>query len=472
MRGSRNFVTSTSSSGFSRTSTAASTPQVVSVRVHRKRSSSPPIGDGHSMSGLYYRTVVAPSSDCWDMLSSFSDCHLVGKGSYGEVVRANSTLADHGLVAIKRVDILEENQVSDWENGLRLLREIFFLRNLRHPNLISLISVFPNNPVGARFTSVCIVTPFFKEGSLSSYEPRSLKEILGIKLKLMNGLKFLHACKIIHRDIKRENIFIHKFPNSTVPKVVIGDFGLSRSVRPGMTSEVVTKPYRCPSLLLGETNYGAEVDVFAAGIVLLEMLSGKTNATLLPNRKMGLKNFLRFQVALTSVSYLGDRMLDLANKMHVDLQELASDVEQGTDFDDKLASEWGRQAWSCISDIYSPGTETLNLAKGMIAFDPTQRWSVDKVINDSVFDPVRKYLELDSGTPPNGVTENYDEEISLLESDSAKAAAVKAAIWELIQEDPLVGTQTNGKPVSHVFEQEVDDQPVSKRTRLQLNRQL
>jgi serine/threonine protein kinase len=453
-------ATSTSSSGFSRTSTSASTPHslaseqpVFSLRVHRKKPSS-------VLSDLFYRAIVSPTSDSWDMLCEYSECVLVGKGSYGEVVRAKT---DSGtLVAIKRVDILEDHHPSDWENGLRLLREIFFLKNLKHPNVCNLISIFPNCPstTCSSFTSVNLVTPFCKEGSLNGYCPRSIREILGIQLKIMNGLSYLHANGIVHRDIKRENIFIHRTSNNCiVGKVVIGDFGLSRSTRPGMTSEVVTKPYRCPSLILGETNYGPEVDVFAAGIVLLEMLSGKCNSTLLPNRKLGTKSFLRFQIALTGFVRGGSRILELADKMHLDLDEVADGVHQGTDFDDQVVREWGNQVWKNIEEVYSPSCEVIGLTKGMVAFDPETRLSVPTVLSNAVFDPVRKYLE-ESHRIETSVVENYDEEISRAgESDEARAAAVKAAIWELMKGEPVIGDRS----MDEFFPS--DYEPVAKRTR-------
>ena len=456
----RQKATSTSSSGFSRTSTTASTPHsivsdqpVYSLRIHRKKPI--PVLWDH-----YYRAVVSPTSDSWDMLCDYSDCVLVGKGSYGEVVRAKTVTGT--LVAIKRVDILEDHHPSDWENGLRLLREIFFLKNLKHPNISSLISIFPNSPSsGSSFTSVNLVTSFCKDGSLNGYFPRSLREILGIQLKIMNGLSYLHANGIIHRDIKRENIFIHRPSNNCiVGKVLIGDFGLSRCTRPGMTSEVVTKPYRCPSLILGETSYGPEVDVFAAGIVLLEMLSGKCNSTLLPNRKLGLKSFLRFQIALTGFQEGQPRIYELAHKMHLDLDEVASGVHSGTDFDDQVVREWSVQVWKNIEEVYCPNLQVIKLARGMISFDPSSRLSVEDIVNDEVFDPVRRFMEVVQSDNQEKITENYDEEISRIgETDEARAHAVKEAIWDLMKGEPVIGD----KQMSDFFPS--DDEPVAKRTR-------
>ena len=462
----------TSSSGLSRTSTAASTPlssfsePVLSLRIHRKPPTSSPIGD------LYYRAVIAPTNETWDMLTEYSDCEVVGKGSYGEVVRAKRR-GGGGLVAIKKVEILEENRDCDWENGLRLLREIFFLKSLNHPNLSKLIGIFPNNPNRGSLVSLNLVTAYFKDGCLSKYNPRTLEEVLGIQLKILNGLAFLHANGIVHRDVKRENIFIHK--TGKIPRVVVGDFGLSRSVKANMTAEVVTKAYRCPSLLLGEIHYGPEIDVFAAGIVFLEMLSGKASTTILPNRKMGLRNFIRFQIALTDYTQVREnsRIGVLAKRMHLDLEDLIEGVRVGTDFDDRIVHEWSRQAFDTVLDVHSPGTDVVELAKSMIAFDPETRATMEGVINSPVFDCVRKFVEKSQPAPPrDSVIEHFDEEISTLSSDREKASAVKTAIWDLLQEDPVVGLRVKGSTVGEVFIHDThhSPEPVCKRTRLQLRR--
>ena len=447
--------TSTSSSGFSRTSTAASTP-LLSVRVNRTRKPvddpEPPLGE------LYYRAVIAPSNETWDMLTQFSNCELAGKGSYGEVVRATSP---NGEVAVKRVDILEDDQASDWENGVRLVREIFFLKRLHHPNLSKLETLFPNNPARSPFAQIHIVTRFCKDGSLNTFAPKSLKELVSIQQQICAGLACMHTHNVLHRDIKRENIFIHRRGPHAV-HAVIGDFGLSRSqVASGMTAEVVTKPYRCPSLLLGETRYGPEIDVYAAGLVLLEMLIGKLNATLLPNRKMGLRSFLRFQVALgcgwdteeLEGFQLSDRMTELSERMHVDLEELHADFQRGTDFDDKLAQEWSKQTWDNVTAVYLPPAELLGVARRLVSFDPLQRAGLGELTDVLGKIGNSQIPDMLSTHPTVVVRERFDQDISALATDEERAAAVKQALWSMLLEDQQVGPRL------------AFSEPISKRTR-------
>jgi serine/threonine protein kinase len=92
--------------------------------------------------------------------------------------------------------------------------------------------------------------------------------------QLLSGLEHCHSCGVLHRDIKGANLLLD---NNGILK--IADFGLATLFNPNqkqnLTSRVVTLWYRPPELLLGATNYGAAVDLWSAGCILAELLSGK-----------------------------------------------------------------------------------------------------------------------------------------------------------------------------------------------------
>ena len=89
----------------------------------------------------------------------------------------------------------------------------------------------------------------------------------------MSGIAYLHKCKIIHRDIKCSNILMNSKGD-----ICIGDFGLARrdnqDYNKRYTQTVVTLCYRAPEILLGSREYGPAVDIWSAGCVFAELLTG------------------------------------------------------------------------------------------------------------------------------------------------------------------------------------------------------
>ena len=92
--------------------------------------------------------------------------------------------------------------------------------------------------------------------------------------QLLFGLEHCHKQSVLHRDIKGSNLLID---NKGILK--IADFGLATFYDPEqkkpLTSRVVTLWYRPPELLLGATYYGVGVDLWSAGCILAELVSGK-----------------------------------------------------------------------------------------------------------------------------------------------------------------------------------------------------
>jgi len=89
--------------------------------------------------------------------------------------------------------------------------------------------------------------------------------------QIIEGVKYLHDLKILHRDLKSANLLLNNRG-----EVKIADFGLGRRFRPDYTytSKVVTLWYRAPELLLGAKQYSEKIDMWSVGCIMAEFLIG------------------------------------------------------------------------------------------------------------------------------------------------------------------------------------------------------
>ncbi|TRY80852.1 hypothetical protein TCAL_02983 [Tigriopus californicus] len=181
---------------------------------------------------------------------------VVGEGSYGVVMKCRRK--DNGqLVAIKKFLETDEDQTVK----KIAMREIRMLKRLRHENLINLIEVFRKRK------KLFLVFEFVEFTVLDELEesPKGLdaEKSRSYTFQVLRGIEFCHKSNIIHRDVKPENVLV-----SSSGIVKLCDFGFARLMAaPGenYTDYVATRWYRAPELLIGDTQYGKEVDIWAIG---------------------------------------------------------------------------------------------------------------------------------------------------------------------------------------------------------------
>lgn len=187
----------------------------------------------------------------------------VGEGTYAEVYVGRSVETGR-LVAIKAL------KVTGFKEGLDMsaIREIKFLQEIRHRNVIELIDVF------ATSNSISLVLEYLpadlemliKDKSLI-FRPSDVKSWL---LMTLRGLHHCHRSFVLHRDLKPNNLLVA--PDG---QLKLADFGLARAMaipREEMTPLVVTRWYRAPELCLGARHYTGAIDVWSVGAIFAELM--------------------------------------------------------------------------------------------------------------------------------------------------------------------------------------------------------
>lgn len=164
-------------------------------------------------------------------------------------------------VAIK---IFNKDYLENESTHSYLRREICFLSQLHHTYLVDFIGF--NNDPGEQ---LWIITKFYEKGSLLHANlNRRLNPFQKTKIafQIAEGMNYLHSKRVIHRDLKTDNIMLD---NDFNPK--ISDFGYARNnLSLLMTEKVGTFNYMAPEVILGK-NYGLKADVFSFGMILFEL---------------------------------------------------------------------------------------------------------------------------------------------------------------------------------------------------------
>ncbi len=182
----------------------------------------------------------------------------VGRGGFGEVYFA---LSDAGKeVALKLIRRNLDVEV----------RGVTHCLNLKHPNLIALYDIRTDEH-DDRWVVMEFVAGESLEDAIERHpEGMPIEMVLHWFSGLAAGVAYLHDHGIVHRDLKPANIFLDD------RTVKIGDYGLSKFIscsrRSGQTESVGTVHYMAPEIANGR--YGKEIDTYALGIVLYEMLTG------------------------------------------------------------------------------------------------------------------------------------------------------------------------------------------------------
>ncbi|KAM3184637.1 Cyclin-dependent kinase-like 1 [Hymenolepis weldensis] len=200
----------------------------------------------------------------------------IGEGAYGVVFKCRNRHTGE-IVAIKKFTESEEDPVIH-RIAMREIRTLkvdlirfdFNCVQLKHPNLINLIEVFK------RRKRLHLVFQYVDHTLLNELEqnPSGLKknQVIGFTWQLLQAVHFCHEHNFIHRDVKPENILITK-----ARQLKLCDFGFARTLTgpdDRYTDYVATRWYRAPELLVGDTQYGPPVDIWAIGCVVAEMLTG------------------------------------------------------------------------------------------------------------------------------------------------------------------------------------------------------
>ncbi|KAJ7065279.1 Pkinase-domain-containing protein [Mycena amicta] len=189
----------------------------------------------------------------------------IGAGTYGVVYKARDT-ETNTIVALKKIRLEAEDE------GVpsTAIREISLLKELCDDNIVRLLNIVHADQ---KLFLVCEYLEMdlkrFMEQAIQQNTPLKPALVKKFTYQLNLGLVYCHSRRILHRDLKPQNLLIDKHNN-----LKLADFGLARAFGLPMrtyTHEVVTLWYRAPEVLLGSRHYATGIDIWSVGCIYVEM---------------------------------------------------------------------------------------------------------------------------------------------------------------------------------------------------------
>lgn len=195
----------------------------------------------------------------------------IGAGGHGSIFRATQ-LPLGREVAIKVVTVVDAELLA------RFAREAEIAQRLEHPNTIRILD-FGKTPSGSPYLALELLRGQTLHELLCAQGGQSARAALTIIEQVLKSLAEAHQKGVVHRDIKPENVFISAQVGEPLFVKVL-DFGIAKQMsdKPGLTAvgdAIGTPSYMAPEQVMGMP-VDARTDIYAVGLLLAEIVTGRT----------------------------------------------------------------------------------------------------------------------------------------------------------------------------------------------------
>ena len=381
------------------------------------------------------------------ILDKYEPVKVLGAGSYGKVIEAIDRQTKK-KVAIKKVNELFEDIV----DSKRVLREITLLRFMKNRFIVELLDIEYDRK-NKNFDCIYLIfecLPSDLKKLIKSSCFLTMDDVRMYVYHILCGLKYIHSCAVLHRDLKPGNILLDKNY-----QIKICDFGLARCVNrdkytgagndkkdekkedikddttkskdSGSTTKsgkrgpppklkflknqkkeqilsvhVVSRWYRAPELILIETNYTGSIDVWSVGCIFGElMMMIKENAKTFMDRTPLFPGTSCFplsppgskKVKVNEFGFPNEK----ADQLNIIFDVIGSPDEESMGFVTdpnavlylKSLSQKKKNKINFKSKFPGSCSESLDLLQKMLIFDPKKRITVQESLEHPFFKSIR-----------------------------------------------------------------------------------
>ena len=292
-----------------------------------------------------------------DHYNRYQKLEKIGEGTYG-VYKSLDQLTKN-IVALKKIRIDSDDE------GVppTAIREISILKELKHSNIVKLLDIVHTK------TKLYLIFEFLSHDlkkfmDVERLNPGKVKSFL---FQLLQGLLFCHTRRVIHRDLKPQNLLVQEGNF-----IKIADFGLCRAFGipiKELTHEVVTLWYRAPEILLGAKKYSLSIDLWSVGCIFAEMAERKP--------------------LFTGDSEI-DQLFKIFRVLGTPNESLNPGVVRLPDYKNTFPSWRGCGIDACVPSLCENGRDLL---KKMVCLNPEDRISARNALLHPYFDDLNRSYE-------------------------------------------------------------------------------
>ncbi|KAL0114380.1 hypothetical protein PUN28_011563 [Cardiocondyla obscurior] len=285
-------------------------------------------GDGVGVSSSGGRLSSRSRTSEEPHIGKYKLLKTIGKGNFAKVKLAKHVPTGKE-VAIKIIDKTQLNPGS----LQKLFREVRIMKMLDHPNIVKLFQVIETEK------TLYLVMEYASGGEVFDYlvlhGRMKEKEARAKFRQIVSAVQYCHQKKIIHRDLKAENLLLDSEMN-----IKIADFGFSNEFTPGNKLDTFcgSPPYAAPELFQGKKYDGPEVDVWSLGVILYTLVSGSLpfdGSTLRELRERVLRGKYRIPFYMsTDCENLLKKFLVLNPTKRASLENIMKDKWMNTGYED------------------------------------------------------------------------------------------------------------------------------------------
>lgn len=291
----------------------------------------------------------------------------LGHGAYGVVRSAIDRQNNDTEVAIKMISISKTNT----EDTARIVREIKLLQHFNHYNLVKMVEfVVCTDHIHIVFEKMDMdMHTMINENDDLTWEHHA-----AFMLQTLRAINYMHACNVVHRDLKPKNILIN-----TDCALKLADFGLSRTLSSRQDSSdepwsdyVFSRWYRPPELcglFFKKTHYSKSADMWAVGCIFAEMILRKP---LFPGKN-----------AVDQIEMMMKKLLGKPTPEFIERIE------------NKRTQKFFAKAEPCdpkpFREVFPMATDDeIALLEGLLKFDPLERMTAEQAMELPIFSKLKK----------------------------------------------------------------------------------